>query len=453
MPEGRLERLFRNLRVVGAVDGRIRQGAEVTYRDGTLNIASPLAHPEGALVEVILARPQQAGAVAILGHVRRADGGVAIQPLVRVMPLKEAGSIAAGELPALPERLLAPEGLFKIIIGFKHLPALSAISAKALELSMRETTAAGDLAEVVKQDPLLSAEILRLANSPYYGLRRRVASVDRAVVVLGFNRVRAAVLTVSVLRMWPRGEANRRSLLPVEFAETRLWQHSLASAIASEALAAELAAYTPENAFVAGLFHDVGKMLLDLFLSPLMARVLLERRRAGCRMHEAELAVCGLGHERIGEWLADFWGLPAFIRRVIELHHLPELAGAAEHAAGLVHLGNVLAHVLGVGTLEDEAAPAPHGSTVRALGLGAGRWAGVVARFIKGLANSRVFFSMFGEGEVPQSVRMLFEAEEQPARRAELAAHIQKRLGDAGDLELRMLADTTCQVLLGEFRG
>jgi putative nucleotidyltransferase with HDIG domain len=449
MSESGLRKALKALSVLGSVDGRVPGGIAADYVDGVLVLDTPVPYPPGALVEIFLGKAGVQRGVEVLGRVHTEHQKLVVKPIIQVDTIADIAALKEGHLPRLPDELVDPANLFEMVRRLQHLPTLPAAIARILELTVDEMTTAVDLAEVVRQDPVLSAELLRLANSAYYGLEQQVATVDRAVVVLGFNRVRMAALTISVLRMWARPEERSdSSLLPnIYFDERAFWQHCLGVAVASEALARGFGIFAGENAFVAGLFHDIGKIVLSQYLSPIFSRALIESKRSHSTIHSAEMRTSGLGHERIGEWLTSSWHLPLFIRQAIEHHHLPELAGGNEMAPVIVHLADIITRVIGLGSGGDELVPNPHVTTWNRLGLSEERFIPAVEAFYKQVVNSKVFFSMMVGGGVPEAVNVLSEGGGKSAHALALAENMLARKVEEESAETRAVLKSMVKVL------
>ncbi|MBN1810110.1 MAG: HDOD domain-containing protein [Planctomycetes bacterium] len=450
MSESVLQKSLKALSVMGSIDGRVPAGAAADYRDGVLVLDTPAPYPDDAYVEIFLGKPDARRGVEILGRAHSQRGLLAIHPILQVDTVSDTGSLRSGVLPRLPDELLDPEALFDRVRRLKQLPTLPAVVARILELSLNEETTAADLSRVISQDPVLSAELLRLANSAYYGLEQQVSAIDRVVVILGFNHVRMAALTISVLRMWAReSRKSAASGLPdVFFDENAFWQHCLGVAVASDAVARGLGSYAGENAFVAGLFHDIGRIVLSQYLSPMFSRALiLAASSPGTTLHSAEVSSSGLGHERIGEWLTASWNLPLFIRSAIEKHHMPEISDRDDPAPLIVHLADVLTNALGLCPGAGNCTPALHATALERLGVDESVLESIVYRFYRGISNSRIFFSMMVGKSVPEPIKVLIAGGGRNASSVKLAESILSRKMEKDSPGLRTLLKIMVQVL------
>jgi HD-like signal output (HDOD) protein len=178
-------------------------------------------------------------------------------------------------------------------------------------------------------DQVLSAKVLKMVNSPVYGFPGRISSIGHALVLLGFNVLRSIIVSTSVFEVMTENMVG-------------LWEHSLGCAMACGTTARMLGFKDAEEYSVAGLLHDLGKVVATVQLPDL--KVEIERVVAERDLYylEAEREVLGFGHDRINAWLADHWKLPANIKEGLSYHHKPHLAPLYPEMASVVHLGDFL---------------------------------------------------------------------------------------------------------------
>ncbi len=216
----------------------------------------------------------------------------------------------------------------KRLAEIKEISTLPHVMMRIMEIITNENSSAADLAEEIAKDASLTAKILKMVNSAYYGFYREIAKVSDAVIVLGFNEIRRLSLAISVFDMF---EGHR-----LEF-----WNHSFACAAMSDILAKERL-LQDQGAFTAGLLHDIGKSILDQYFSDMFNAVQeLMTERSICA-HEAEMELYGFDHAEIGYWLAERWNLPVTLGEAIRYHHRPEAATEMPELAQLVHLADRL---------------------------------------------------------------------------------------------------------------
>jgi putative nucleotidyltransferase with HDIG domain len=173
-----------------------------------------------------------------------------------------------------------------------------------------------------------------------YGLPRRVSTLSQATAILGFNAVRSTAIAATVFQNLGHGSFNRM----------KLWEHALGCAVAGKIIARRTGYQNAEEAFIAGLVHDIGKMIIDQFLNEDFLKICAQVESGGMRMLDAELAVLDVGHPHIGGWLARKWNLPNALVNAIVYHHQPHLAGSDSKLASIVNLADALARQAQIGS-------------------------------------------------------------------------------------------------------
>jgi putative nucleotidyltransferase with HDIG domain len=223
------------------------------------------------------------------------------------------------------------------------LPTLPAVVSKMLQLVDNPKTSAASLSRLIYTDQALTARILKLANSAYYGFPREISTVNMAIVVLGFNTVKEMGLSLSVFEVF-KGEGN-----DAIFDISRFWQHSIGCGSAARMLARRLKYHLAGEAFVAGLLHDIGKIILRQYLPNEFSSVISKVVHGGMDLDEAEIDIVGTSHAQIGGWLAEKWNLPRLIVDAITFHHMPCEAHEDPVLVGIVTVANHLCHLNQIG--------------------------------------------------------------------------------------------------------
>ena len=238
-----------------------------------------------------------------------------------------------------------------VLSRVKELPALSATALRLAELARDDRSGATDFERVVRPDPALTANLLRVANSAYFGLRCRAESVRQAVTVLGVKRVSEVAAAVALAPVIP-------ARLPgYELEASAFWLHSVAVAVLAERLSLQLGLRCPDLTFTAGLLHDIGKLAIGAFVADDAPSILI-RTRGGLPFVAAEQAVLGLDHGQVGGLVAEAWSLPPAAAAAARWHHAPGAApeDALQVLIDLVHVADGLAHTLGLGADAGELA-------------------------------------------------------------------------------------------------
>jgi putative nucleotidyltransferase with HDIG domain len=201
------------------------------------------------------------------------------------------------------------------IFETRDLPTLPVVAQRILTLTDDEETGTEQLAKIIATDQALTVRILSLANSAYYGHRRQISTLGQAIVVIGWIMLKQVSLSVLISKAFGRG-ANR----------SMFWRHSLMAANASAAAAKRSGAKDPETAYVAGLLHDIGKLILDTSLPTEYAQARRKVEQEKCSFVEAEQSVFQTDHVEVGAWMAERWQLPPELIEAIGSHHSPEKA-------------------------------------------------------------------------------------------------------------------------------
>jgi len=201
------------------------------------------------------------------------------------------------------------------------LPTLAPIAVTLLQVTSDNDSSARDVVNALRGDQSLTAKILSVANSAAMGARGKVSTLERAVVLLGFKAIRSIALAVKVFE-WLA--ADKPSPGERHFERAEFWKHSLGVACAARRLALHRSRLEidPEEAFVAGLLHDLGKVALDAVFPKAYDRIAAQAEERRADIADCERAVLGVDHTVAGRHLAKRWGLPSFLQDVIWLHHV-----------------------------------------------------------------------------------------------------------------------------------
>lgn len=237
----------------------------------------------------------------------------------------------------------AQDKLSHLIGGVENLPTPPVVFTQIQKVINNPNTSAYDIASIIQEDPAMSAKVLRLTNSAYYGLSRPVESVKQSVVIVGLDAIKNLVLSASLFTAFAQKQINP------EFQDS-FWRHSLATAFAARLLALKSKSqcpFDPEGGFSSGLLHDIGKMVIAVYL-PEEWRKIEEMKSAGPRRTDQTLeeAVLGYTHMQVGALLAEQWKLPEKIVEAIRYHHTPHLSQFPENTLpSLTHIANYLSWI------------------------------------------------------------------------------------------------------------
>ncbi len=238
------------------------------------------------------------------------------------------------------------------IQNIQDLPTLSAVIAKMVEMLDSQEASPKELADLIEQDQSILSAILKLVNSAFYGFPRKITSVHQAVVILGFGTVKSIALGASIFKAKPRKGAKE------VFDRSALWVHSLGVATASKLIAKKIGHHDTDEAFVAGLLHDVGKVVFDTQFPSEFSEVVEKTEDENILLLEAEREILGLDHAEAGQILLFKWQLPLPVVNAVGFHHDLEKAPATYlKLAAIVHLADIICRKLKIGSGGDARIP------------------------------------------------------------------------------------------------
>jgi len=239
-------------------------------------------------------------------------------------------------------------GLAEVARGVRELPPLPAVVLDALHSFDDPNADVDRLADSLSRDQAIAVKTLRLANSSFYGLSRKVSTIPQAITVLGLDCVRTLVASIAIIDHFSGRECGG-------FDQQSFWRHSLASAVCSRHLARH-ARLQSDHAFVCGLLLDIGEIVLAMQHPAIYAQIQAVRRASDCDSLAAERQVLGYDHATIGRLLAEQWKFPTLIQRAIGNHHAPDTADLHD-LPSVVHIADALVRALDLMNRDDERVP------------------------------------------------------------------------------------------------
>lgn len=226
-----------------------------------------------------------------------------------------------------------------------HIATLPEVTLKIIRLVEDPESTAQDLNNVISNDPALGARILKVVNSAFYGLPGQIGSTNRAIVLLGLNAVKNIAVAASLTKLFRGGQIS-----PL-FNARDLWQHSIAVGAGTRLLAAKTGVGLPDEAFLAGLIHDIG-IMVEIQARRAQFVEVMERMQqdAALKLRETETLVLGANHEQFGAELCRLWKFPTNFFHTTGFHHRPmELNPQQRRLTILVHMADIIAANLGLG--------------------------------------------------------------------------------------------------------
>lgn len=238
------------------------------------------------------------------------------------------------------------------IMNVEEFPTLPIIITKVFDICEDETSTVDDLAKVVSFDQSITARILKLANSAYFGYLRKVNTLSKAITILGFNTIKSLAISASVFDTFKKIKSN------YYFDRCQFWIHSIGVGVLARMISTKLKKGNPEVAFIDGLLHDIGKLFFESYYVPQYEAVMKEVTVSRCFVKEAEEAVMGVMHSEVGGWLATRWKFPPDLVNPIQYHHhLAECPEEYLELACIVNLADYLCRVHHIGSGGDSLIP------------------------------------------------------------------------------------------------
>ena len=292
------------------------------------------------------------------------------------VPLAESGVPTPN---ALKQRALRSLG---------SLPPFSPILNRLLASLAQEEVSFSKLADLIEKDTVVAANVLQLVNSALYARRGTVNSVRHALSLLGVNKLRNAVLGMSMTRMW------KQVRTPPAWSMSRFNLHSVATAQLADMLAQKVPVAYPEGAFIGGLLHDIGQLPIAIGLPEQYSQIVERVQAEGCSTADAERDLLGFTHAELSSEALFAWNLPVPIQEAVRDHHFTAAArvGGELPLASVVSAADRYVNSMGASILPHPGVAVPDPSTLAGLGLNAEFQRSLHADFEAELANMKPFF-------------------------------------------------------------
>jgi putative nucleotidyltransferase with HDIG domain len=219
----------------------------------------------------------------------------------------------------------------------KDLPTLPVIALEINRMLANDKISVNLLSQIIEKDQAIVSKLLKLVNSSFFGVRSKVATVQEAVVRLGFNSVRNVVVSVSVFETLTLEDGEG-----VDFNMEDFWAHSVAVAMTSRYLSEQSGIQDPDDCFVAGLLHDIGLIIIARFFPDILAKMIRQVKEQNVSIYDAEKEIIPIRHNKIGELIARRWQLPPSMCDTLKYHHTPNKGAVNPELLTVVHLGDVI---------------------------------------------------------------------------------------------------------------
>lgn len=287
----------------------------------------------------------------------------------------------------MPTAVADPQALVREALKkVTTIATLPEVTAKIIQTVEDPKSSAGQLHKLVAHDPALVARILKVVNSPFYGLPGQIGSVERAIVLLGLNAVKNIAVAASL------GQLFRGVKLCDGFTAKDLWTHCVAVGVTARELARAVKMNVADEAFLAGMIHDIG-ILINLQIAPENLRLVCERAKAGTPFIEAEREILGVDHQVLGAAMAEHWKFPKSCQQVAGFHHNPNALGDDSRAlVTLVYIADTICCQSGKGFNLTAANQPLDELELKAVGLDRGMVDRVVAAMGDNVASASSVF-------------------------------------------------------------
>ena len=233
-----------------------------------------------------------------------------------------------------------------------NIPTLPTVITKISKLLQNPQTSAEEIGKVITTDQALASKVLKLVNSAFYGFPGKISTITHAIVILGFSTVANIVLTASILDVFKRPGSEAP-----DFDMQQFWMHSISCGAAAQAIAKFTGSPEKEECFIAGLVHDIGKIILCQYQPETFAQIVADVRQKDCLFYESEINLFKFTHQEVGGLLADRWNLPKNLASAIKFHHQPMPSRDHYTMTAVVHTADIFVRALDFGNGGDAKIP------------------------------------------------------------------------------------------------
>jgi len=252
--------------------------------------------------------------------------------------------------------------ILKKLDRIEGLPTLPAIAMEVNKMLLDYDTSISKLSDRIEKDQAMVSKILKLVNSAFFGFRGRISSISHAVVVLGFNTIRNAVVSVSIIDAFSSKE------IFDGFDITEFWKHSVAVAVTSKYLAEKTKICSTDDCFIGGLLHDMGKVVLIQYFKELFQKVCLSVKANNQSFYEAEKSELPIDHAQIGGHLAKKWQLPMGLVDAVRYHHAVRPSVNDPNLLMIIHVADIIVNTHGADSQDNLRLSDIHPDALKVMG-------------------------------------------------------------------------------------
>ena len=275
-----------------------------------------------------------------------------------------------------------------LIMNASDLPTIPVVATKVMQLIESEGVSAEELARVVSADPAVAARVLKISNSSFYGIQRQIQTLSHAIMMLAYNTLRSLVVAASVKQVYK----------PYGLTEKMLWEHSFGAGLAARLIANNTRLVNEEEAFLGGLFHDIGKIIMNFFDKQQFQKVMEKCYNEEISFLEAEQQVYSYNHAEVGGLVIKKWNFPEMLMKAVLQHHHFTFEKDEDPSqvklTCIVGLADIFCHKLGIGVREPEEDLVIHETKpAKLLNLDEGRINTLLENFDKAYTQDKGYFN------------------------------------------------------------
>ena len=252
-----------------------------------------------------------------------------------------------------------------IIENLDQLPSIPDVASKIINMVNDPDVSFKKIAEEISKDQSITTSILKLCNSAYFSKGKNIASIDRAIVILGLKEVKDAVIVAATKAIL------NRIIVGYDLLKGELWRHGLTVGMLAKKIAVQKKRKNISDiAFTGGIIHDIGKTVLALFVQSTFKEILELAQSSSIPFHAAEKEIMGFDHQEIGEKILEKWNFPEPLKAIVKYHHEPELAPEGlVFLVSIVHVANAICLMAGIGIGSDGLYHELKTSAINTIGL------------------------------------------------------------------------------------
>jgi putative nucleotidyltransferase with HDIG domain len=264
-----------------------------------------------------------------------------------------------------------------IIKKIDHLTPIPQVASKVMSIAEDPESSMSDLSNVIIYDTAVTANLLKVVNSAYFGLPEKVDSIHQAIVYLGMAQV------VDLVLLSASGENLQTAQDGYDLEAGELWKYSVSSALIARALAEKKGIQETHLIFTAALLKDIGKVVLNQYVKNSFDKIKLLVTEKNFTFREAEKEVIGIDHAELGGMVAESWKFSPKMVEIIRHHHRPQESSISEIESAIVYMADTICMMMGIGVGSDGLAYRFHPKVVESLGLSERDFQKIIAEFIE----------------------------------------------------------------------